>query len=86
MSEVKWYRTCVVCKHVEVVQYLDLNANQGDGQNKDQVKIVVHTDCPDGSLKDANAYYRCRSCRSAMTLESQELQIEIMKERGQEKK
>ncbi|RGP79934.1 hypothetical protein FLONG3_1878 [Fusarium longipes] len=87
MSEVKvWHRTCVVCKNVEIVEYLDLGASKGSEHNKTEIKTVVHTDCPDESLKDANANYRCRSCRSAMTLKSQELQLKIMEERGQEKR
>ncbi|KAL4722767.1 hypothetical protein ACLX1H_010005 [Fusarium chlamydosporum] len=59
MSEVKmWYRTCVVCKSIDVIEYLDLNANQNKEHKEDEAKTVVHTNCPDDSLKDANENYR----------------------------
>ncbi|RGP73026.1 hypothetical protein FSPOR_2402 [Fusarium sporotrichioides] len=87
MSEVKmWHRACVVCKNVEVVRYLDMNTTQGDKRNKDEATTVVHTACPDESLKDAVANYRCRACRSAITLESQKLQNAIMDHLEQDKK
>jgi hypothetical protein len=48
----------------------------------DNKSTVVHTACPDKSLQDTNAKYKCRSCRSKMTLESLELQLKIMEEHG----
>ncbi|KAM0240579.1 hypothetical protein ACHAPO_002480 [Fusarium lateritium] len=88
MSEVKkiWHRTCVVCKNVEQVEYLNMSKTQRDEPKKKEAKTVVHTDCPDESLEDAIANYRCRACRSAMTIESQKLQNTIMERLGREQK
>ncbi|KAI6762926.1 hypothetical protein HG530_008906 [Fusarium avenaceum] len=69
MSESKiWHRQCISCKEVELVQYTE----------NDRKSSVVHTTCPDKSLQDTNANYKCRSCRSKMTLESLELQLKMM--------
>ena len=95
MSDIKiWHRICVVCKHDDVVQYTpqlptpppedDQGETDKDKNNKDVA--VVHTDCPDPSLKDTNANWQCRSCRSAMALEGHKLQLKMMEERSQEKK
>ncbi|KAL3594744.1 hypothetical protein FPOAC2_09061 [Fusarium poae] len=88
MSEVKiiWHRTCVVCKRVEKIEYLNMNNTQVDDPKKDEAQTAVQTDCPDESLKDAIANYRCRACRSAMTIESQKLQNTIMELLGREQK
>ncbi|CAG2008060.1 unnamed protein product, partial [Fusarium graminearum] len=87
MPEIKiWHRTCVVCKNVEAVQQTVVNTTKDNKNNKDEAKTVVHTFCPGETLKDAVANYRCRACRSAMTLESQKLQVAIMEHRGQEQK
>ncbi|KAJ4024230.1 hypothetical protein NW752_002796 [Fusarium irregulare] len=100
MSDIKiWHRICVVCKHDDVVQYTpqlptpppenEKGENEKDetatGEN-DKSVAVVHTDCPDPSLKDTNANWQCRSCRSAMALEGHKLQLKMMEERSQEMK
>ena len=94
MSEVKiWHRICVVCKHDDVVQYTQQlptpppENDQGENDKENDKDVaVVHTDCPDPSLKDTNANWQCRSCRSAMALEGHKLQLKMMEERSQEKK
>ncbi|KAF4986996.1 hypothetical protein FGRMN_10585 [Fusarium graminum] len=79
MCHVKiWHRECAVCKEVERVQYMD----QQNPHAKCDKCVEIHTKCPDESLRDTNANYRCRSCRAKMTQESLELQIQAMEDRG----
>ncbi|KAM0348031.1 hypothetical protein ACHAPU_004534 [Fusarium lateritium] len=74
-----WHRECAVCKGVELVHYTD----QQNPHTKCDECLTIHTTCPDVSLEDTNANYRCRSCRSKMTREGLVLQIEAMEDRGQ---